>query len=113
MAHLQAQKEILAHLVFLGEMVILGSLDNQVLLVLLAPPESVNHVHLLIRIYLNLNPMMSSLEEEEDQAFQGHLVFQDLLVLLVHLVILVPLVLMATKVLMDGMEKKVKQVHLV
>lgn len=108
----KAPKEILALLVFLGEMVILVSQDNQVLLVLLEPLESVNHVPLAIRIiHHNMTHMMSSLEDPEElQATLGQLVPQVLPVPLAHLVILVPLVLQDTKVPLVNLDKLVLQV---
>jgi len=60
---LKALREIQAHLVFLGEMVILVFQDNQVPLGLLAPLESVNHALLVLRTILpSLSHMTSSLE---------------------------------------------------
>lgn len=59
----KAPREILALLVFLGEMVTLVSQDNQVPLVLLVPPESVSHVLLVVRTILrSMTPTMSSPE---------------------------------------------------
>lgn len=108
----KAPKEILALLVFLAEMVTLVSQGNQVLQVLLAPPESANHVLLAVRTILHsLTPTMSSLEDQEDsQAILGQLVPQVLPVPLARLVILVPLVLQDTKVPLVNLGKLVLQV---
>lgn len=98
---LKALREIQAHLVFLGEMVIPVFQDSQVPLVLLAPLESVNHALLVLRTILpSLSHMTSrlELEEEEWQATPGQLVLLALPVPLVHLVILAPRVLQDTKV---------------
>lgn len=60
---LKARREILALLVFLGEMVTLVFPGSQVSPVLLAPPESVNHALLVARTTLpSLSPTMSSPE---------------------------------------------------
>lgn len=61
--YFKAPRAIQALLVFLGEMATLVFQDNQVSPVLLVPPESVNHVQLVVRtIPHSLIRMMSSLE---------------------------------------------------
>lgn len=104
---LQAPREMLALLAFLGEMATLAFQDSQVYLVLLDPLESVNHVLLLIRNFLpNMTHMMSSLEQEE-QAILGQLVLQALQVPLALLDILAPLVLQDIKVPLVSLVKLV------
>lgn len=59
---LKARREILALLVFLGEMATLVFPGSQVSPVLLAPLESVNHALLARTILPSLSPTMSSPE---------------------------------------------------